>query len=155
MFLSFLLAALAGYGVPFAEPKLVRLAEAILGEAPVLAQGELRIVTLLAMLGLSAFIVMIAGYNSSSLATVLGGALGYFGTRLYAFVRDPDGINRTSEDGAWDGALRPPGARQTPRSKDVGDGTGTDDEATLRAVGQALQEDAEPSRGGSTKEHDR
>ncbi|MEM9247315.1 MAG: hypothetical protein AAGB05_01325 [Pseudomonadota bacterium] len=105
MVLSFVLAAAAGFAVPYVEPFLQRGLAAALKSDLTLGAGEMRIIALLVLLALSALVAGAMGINTVSLATVIGGGLGYFAKPLYAFLRDPDGTD-VPEEARWDGRVR-------------------------------------------------
>lgn len=134
MLLSFLLAVAAGFAVPYAEPPLRRAFAAALKSDVPIGKTEGQVVTLLLLLAVSALLTAAAGVNTVSLATVIGGALGYFGRPLYAFLRDPDGTDVPDAE-RWDGQVRSGGS---PREEAAAE-TASDAEI-LDAVGDAMRD---------------
>jgi hypothetical protein len=98
--------------------------------------ADMRVLTLLALLALAALATLAAGADTSAMAMVLGAALGMFGMRLLAFLRDPDGTD-VPEEARWDGRVRAPGAARA--AADAGDPSEDADAAALRAVDAALK----------------
>ncbi len=118
MVLSFLLAAAAGFAVPYVVPTFRRaLATALKSDARIEA-SDAQILTLLLLLAVSALLTAGAGVNTVSLATVLGGAAGYFGRPLVAFLRDPDGTD-VPEEKRWDGRVRATQSDEPPDAADA------------------------------------
>lgn len=131
MLWTFLLSAAAGWLAPRAQGPLFAALERAL-DAPVALDGaERRVLCVLVLLAMVAGLVALLGADSALFPAALGCAGGYFGPRLYAFLRDPSGIDAVPEDARWDGTVR-----GTPRSA-VDRGVDPDD-ATLRAVSERL-----------------
>ncbi len=162
MLWTFLLSALAGYLVPRAQPALEGALAAVLGARPPLDAGEMRVLTLVTMMGLAALLATALGADTSAFAAALGAGLGYFGLRLYGFLRDPHGTDDVPEDARWDGSLREGRAVRRPHAGADVDADAPiaepDDEETLRAVADAVRApdpdagDAPADRGTDTQE---
>lgn len=144
MIASLLFAALAGWLVPRAEPVLDAVLERLSGGDARLDAVELRALTVFVMLGLAAVAVQAVGADSSLYLGTLGAALGYFGPRLLAFARDPDGAMGERHDD-WDGSATGPrrrvgGAGPEPEAGDD-DEAGDVDAETLRTLAERLRQE--------------
>ena len=84
--LGFIIAVVAGFLTPYAETPLAKPVEALMRDHIRLEPGELRVLTFI-------LVMVLAGVASNLLASgstfwvILGGGLGYFGTRLVAAVQ--------------------------------------------------------------------
>lgn len=87
MIFTFLLGALAGFAVPFAEPHVRRIVEQIaLAELPV-EDSEFDLLTLVLLLLLAS---LITGIGNSA-ALLLGALVGVFGKRIVAAIQGKGG----------------------------------------------------------------
>ena len=135
MLWSFLVAAAAGWLAPRAEGPLFAALERALGAPLALDATEKRVLAVLALLAAAAGIVALLGANSALFPAALGCAGGYFGARLYAFLRDPNGIDAVDAAARWDGTVRE--VRRRPGYSPAHEAVDPDD-ATLRAVSARL-----------------
>lgn len=85
--LGFITAIIAGFLTPYAETPLAKPVAALLGGRLRLEPGELRVLAFI-------LVMLLAGIASNLLNSgstfwvILGGGLGYFGTRLVAAAQD-------------------------------------------------------------------
>lgn len=81
--LGFIVAVIAGFLTPYAETPLARPVASLMGEHIKLEPGEMRVLAFI-------LVMLLAGvasnllHSGSTFWVILGGALGYFGTRLVA-----------------------------------------------------------------------
>lgn len=140
MLASFLFSLLAGFLAPRVEEPLARLLARVESVEFLLDAREMGVLSFALMLLLAAMIAAALGADSSAFLALFGGVLGYFGTDLYAYVRDPAGAEGKDADD-WDGEMAAPGKRRK-----QGDRARTDDEDTLRAVQAAVAGDEPPEK---------
>ena len=87
MIITFLLGALAGFAVPYAEPQVRRIVEQIaLAELPV-EDSEFDLLTLVLLLLLAS---LITGIGNSA-ALLVGALVGVFGKRIVAAIQGRGG----------------------------------------------------------------
>lgn len=133
MFGSLIFAAAAGFLVVRAEPFMEIVMEKLTPDDMRIDALDFRVLTLCALLGVVALILLLMGADSSLFMAALGAGLGYFGTRLYAFMRDPDSALTPT---VWDDPNEPIETPELPESNfDL-------DMETMRAVRTKL--DREP-----------
>lgn len=101
---SLLFGALAGYLVVHAEPVLEGLLDRITGDDIKIDALDFRVLTFAVMLAVAGVATALARGDGSLVLGAVGGGLGYFGTRIYAFLKDPDGT-RGDPEHDWSGDL--------------------------------------------------
>ena len=83
---GFIFAVVAGFLTPYAEGPLAKPVASLLGDHLQLEPGELRVLAFILMM-LLAGIGSALFVSGSTFWVILGGALGYFGTRLISAVQ--------------------------------------------------------------------
>lgn len=85
--LGFIVAVVAGFLTPYADPPLARPLARLLEGRITLVASEVRLIAfMLVMLGAGAAAVLLD--SGSAFWVMVGGVLGYFGTRIVALLRD-------------------------------------------------------------------
>jgi hypothetical protein len=84
--LGFLVGAAAGFLTPHAEDTLARPVERALGRHMTLEPGELRLLSFMLAMLIAGIVAQMLN-SGSAFWVILGGALGYFATRLSAAAR--------------------------------------------------------------------
>jgi len=85
--LGFIVAVVAGFLTPYAESPLARPLARMLDSRIPLVASEVRLIAfMLVMLGAGATAVLLD--SGSAFWVMVGGVLGYFGTRIVALLRD-------------------------------------------------------------------
>ncbi len=79
--LGFIIAVVAGFLTPYAETPLARPVAAVMGDRVPLEAGELRVLAFIIVMLLAGVAANLL-HSGSAFWIILGGAVGYFGTRL-------------------------------------------------------------------------
>lgn len=87
MLLILIIAAIAGYITPMAEPHVTRLINKVTSDGIEFEAGELRAVTFAVLMLAVAVLAVITGTKAAAFPVALGGFLGLAGARIYQLTR--------------------------------------------------------------------
>lgn len=85
--LGFILAIVAGYATPHAEPHVAKLMKDVLGAPFKTDESELKLLTFVLLMLAVAALLAVSNSSLAPFLMILGGGLGVFGTRIVAALR--------------------------------------------------------------------
>jgi len=84
MFFNFLIGALAGFLVPYAEPMVKTFIEKVALEKVALDPNEFDMLSLIALLLGAVAVTLLLGFSTNAFLLIIGAGFGVFAKRLYA-----------------------------------------------------------------------